>query len=120
MKENISIQSDTWRRLKKNRGAVFGMIIIAICPVDGGHFPICWPLITVRMPTGWSWKSADKNQVTIRSFLLIKKQQDVHRGSFLQRLFSGEDDRYDWIPISSWQQQGDSLVVQKFIDEGYQ
>ncbi|HEX3766856.1 MAG TPA: ABC transporter permease, partial [Puia sp.] len=30
MKEYTSIQSDTWRRLKKNRGAVFGMIIIVL------------------------------------------------------------------------------------------
>jgi len=52
-----------------------------------------------------------------QDFLLIKKQQDIARASFLQRLFSGRDDRYDWIPIDSWKQQGDSLIVQKSIDE---
>src|SRR5450755_3280697 len=53
-----------------------------------------------------------------QSFLLIKKQQPVPQVSFINRLLSGEDDRYDWLPISSWQQQDDSLIVQKFIDEG--
>ena len=53
-----------------------------------------------------------------QTFLLIKKQQAVPQVSFITRLFSGVDDRYDWLPVSSWQQQGDSLIVQKFIDEG--
>src|ERR1700682_6561099 len=53
-----------------------------------------------------------------QSFLLIKKQQAIPEVSFITRLFSGTDDRYDWRPVSSWQQLGDSLVVQKFIDEG--
>lgn len=53
-----------------------------------------------------------------QSFLLIKKQQFVPHASFVTRIISGEDDRYDFIPITSWMQQGDSLIVQKFIDEG--
>ncbi len=53
-----------------------------------------------------------------QSFLLIKKQQFVPHISFIKRLVSGEDDRYDFTPITSWVQQGDSLIVQKFIDEG--
>jgi len=52
-----------------------------------------------------------------QDFLLIKKQQYVSGSSFLQRMLSGNDDRYDWIPINSWVQQGDSLIVQKTIDE---
>ncbi len=53
-----------------------------------------------------------------QTFLLVKKIQNVPQTSFIERLFSGADDRYDWLPISSWQQQGDSLVVQEYIDEG--
>lgn len=30
MKENVSLQRDTWIRLKKNKGAVFGIIVIAL------------------------------------------------------------------------------------------
>ena len=63
-------------RLKKNRGAIFGMIIILL--------PYSWRLlhtfslpITVHTPTGWFWKSGDKNLVTRQSFLLIKKQQKI-------------------------------------------
>ncbi len=52
-----------------------------------------------------------------RQFLLLKKEQ-VNKVSFFTRLFSGKPDEYDYIPIASYQRQGDSFVAQKFIDEG--
>ncbi len=116
MKEYTSIQSDTWRRLKKNRGAVFGMVIIVLSLVTAllAYFlaPDHSPYAN-RMVLEIGGRKPGYKQ----SFLLIKKQQEVIRTSFLQRLFSGRDDRYDWMPISSWKQQGDSLIVRKLIDE---
>lgn len=116
MKEYTSIQSDTWRRLKKNRGAVFGMIIIALSLfmalfayfLAPDHSPYA-----NRMVLEIGGQKPGYHQ----TFLLIKKQQAVSTASFLQRLFSGSDDRYDWIPINSWEQQGDSIIVEKSIDE---
>ena len=116
MKEYTSIQSDTWRRLKKNRGAVFGMVIIVLSLVTAllAYFlaPDHSPYAN-RMVLEIGGRKPGYKQ----SFLLIKKQQEVIGTSFLQRLFSGRDDRYDWMPISSWKQQGDSLIVRKLIDE---
>jgi ABC-type dipeptide/oligopeptide/nickel transport system permease subunit len=117
LKENISIQSDTWRRLKKNRGAVFGIVVIALASlmavfsyfVAPDHSPHA-----NRMVLEIGGQKPGYHQY----FLLIKKQQPVRKISLVQRLFSGVDDRYDWLPVSSWQQQGDSLIVQQFIDEG--
>ena len=117
MKENISIQADTWRRLKKNRGAVFGMIIIVMALLMAVFSYLLAPdhsPYANRMILEIGGQKPGYHQ----SFLLIKKQQDIPRTSFISRLFSGTDDRYDWIPIESWQQQNDSLVVEKFIDEG--
>jgi ABC-type dipeptide/oligopeptide/nickel transport system permease subunit len=117
LKENISIQADTWRRLKKNRGAVFGMIVIVLAVVMAIFSYLLAPdhsPYANRMVLEIGGQKPGYHQ----TFLLIKKLQPVPRVSFLSELISGEDDRYDWLPISSWQQQGDSLVVQKFIDEG--
>jgi ABC-type dipeptide/oligopeptide/nickel transport system permease subunit len=117
LKENISIQTDTWRRLKKNRGAVFGLIIIALALLTAVFSYLLAPdhsPYANRMVLEIGGQKPGYHQ----SFLLIKKQQPVPRTSFITRLFSGADDRYDWIPIASWQQQNDSLIVQKFIDEG--
>jgi ABC-type dipeptide/oligopeptide/nickel transport system permease subunit len=117
LKENQSLQADTWRRLKKNRGAVFGMVIIALALLTAlfsyflapDHSPYANRMV---LEIGGQKPGYHQN------FLLIKKQQIVTRASFLQRLISGSDDRYEWQPISSWNQRGDSLIVQKFIDEG--
>jgi ABC-type dipeptide/oligopeptide/nickel transport system permease subunit len=116
LKQPISIQSDTWRRLKKNRGAVFGLIIIALSILTASFAYFLAPdhsPYANRMVLEIGGQKPGYHQ----SFLLIKKQQEIIRTSFLHRLISGRDDRYDWIPINSWQQQGDSLVVQKLIDE---
>jgi ABC-type dipeptide/oligopeptide/nickel transport system permease subunit len=117
LKENFSIQTDAWRRLKKNRGAVFGMIVIIIAVLMAifsyqlapDHSPYA-----NRMVLEIGGQKPGYHQ----EFLLIKKQQNLPRVPFIRRLFTGADDRYDWVPIDSWQQQNDSLIVQKFIDEG--
>lgn len=52
-----------------------------------------------------------------QSFLLVKKEQPQHAGLF-SRLLNGRPDVVDYIPVTSWQQKGDSIIAQKFIDEG--
>lgn len=52
-----------------------------------------------------------------RDFLLVKKEQPVQVG-FFSRLLYGKPDEWDYVPLSSWQQKGDSIVAQHFIDEG--
>jgi ABC-type dipeptide/oligopeptide/nickel transport system permease subunit len=117
LNENSSIQADVWRRLKKNRGAVFGMIIIVLAGLMAVFSYLLAPdhsPYANRMVLEIGGQKPGFRQ----EFLLIKKLQNVPKTSFIERLFSGADDRYDWLPITSWQQQGDSLVVQKYIDEG--
>ena len=117
MKENISIQADTWRRLKKNPGAVFGMVIIGLAVIMAvfsyGIAPDHSPYANRMILEIGGQKPGFRQE-----FILTQKQQPPPRSSWIHRLFSGDDDRYDWLPIVSWQQLGDSLIVQQFIDEG--
>jgi peptide/nickel transport system permease protein len=53
-----------------------------------------------------------------QQFLLLKKERSFEAVSFFQRLLSGQEDPYNYVPIDSYQVQKDSLIVQKFIDEG--
>lgn len=52
-----------------------------------------------------------------QSFLLLKKEREIH-SDFFSRLIYGKPDKYDYIPVTSWQSAEDSIIVQKFIDEG--
>lgn len=117
MKENVSLQKDTLIRLKKNKAAVFGIIVILLAVLMAVFSYVIAPDHTPYANRMILEIGGQKPGYT-QSFLLIKKQQSVPPRSFLRDLISGEDDRYDWIPISSWKQAGDSLIAEQFIDEG--
>jgi len=51
-------------------------------------------------------------------FLKIKKERNVAHSGFFKRLLSGREDRYYYVPITSFQTVRDSIIVQKFIDNG--
>ena len=53
-----------------------------------------------------------------QQFLLLPKERQVEKSSFLTRLLTGSEDRFQYIPISSYTEGKDSLIVQQFIDEG--
>jgi ABC-type dipeptide/oligopeptide/nickel transport system permease subunit len=117
LKKNDSLQSDTWRRLKKNKGAVFGIVIILIAIFMAVFAYLLAPdhsPYANRMVLEIGGQKPGYHQ----SFLLIKKQQTTPSSSFIDRLISGVDDRYEYIPVRSWSQLGDSLIVDKYIDEG--
>ncbi len=117
MKPTDSIQADSWRRLKKNKAAVFGMVVILLSVLLAifAYFiaPDNSPYAN-RMIVEIGGQKPGYHQ----QFLLIKKTQPVLVPSVFERLTSGVDDRYTWIPIYSLKQTGDSLIIEKLIDDG--
>jgi len=112
-----SLQRNIWRRLRKNKGAIFGIIIITISVILAiGAYLIA--------PD----HSPDANRMIVeiggrkpgftQQFLLIKKERKEETHSFFHFLLFGEEDIYDYLPINSYKQSNDSLIIQKFIDEG--
>jgi peptide/nickel transport system permease protein len=51
-------------------------------------------------------------------FLQLPRERKIRSTPFFQRLFSGAEDKYHYIPIHSYRQTTDSLIIQKYIDEG--
>ena len=51
-------------------------------------------------------------------FIKIKKERDVAAAGFLKQLISGKEDAYYYVPIVSFEEKSDSIIVQKYIDEG--
>lgn len=50
-------------------------------------------------------------------FLQVKKNISIAKPHFLERLISGVPDSCDRIPILSYQEKGDTIIAEKFIDE---
>jgi ABC-type dipeptide/oligopeptide/nickel transport system permease subunit len=49
-------------------------------------------------------------------FLQVKRERMPVTDLF-SRLLNGRPDAYNYIPVTSWQQQGDSVIAQKYVDE---
>ena len=112
-----SFQSASWRRLKKNKGAVAGLVLIIIAVLVA-----VFAYFIAPDPSPY----ANRQILEIRtqkpgfriSFLKVSQTRDVQSTSFFRRLIAGAEDKYKYIPIASSVQQGDSIIIQKYIDEG--
>jgi len=51
-------------------------------------------------------------------FLKVKKEKNVTNPGFFAQLLWGKEDKYYFVPITAFQIAHDSVIVQKFIDEG--
>lgn len=117
MSQSQSFQAAAWRRLKKNKGAVFGLIIIILAV-----------LIAIFAYFIASDSSPYANRIILeiggekpgykQDFIKVKKEKDVVAASFVRQLVSGKEDVYYYIPVVSHEQKADSIIVQKYIDEG--
>lgn len=111
-----SITRSPWQRLKKNKGAMFGLWIICLSLLVA---IFCYSLATDR--------SSNANRMVIEigakkpgyTQLYLKiPTRNVEKSNFIERSIWGETDVYQYLPIMGYQIQGDSIFVQKYIDEG--
>ena len=115
--QSFSFSQNAWRRLKKNKGAMFGLLIIFVSILTG---IFAYFIATDSTP------NADRQIVEIQAkkpgykidFIKVKKEKDIFHTNFFKRLLYGEEDAFNLIPINSYQQAGDSVIIQKFIDDG--
>ncbi|HXO77761.1 MAG TPA: ABC transporter permease [Puia sp.] len=104
------------RRLLHNKGTLFGLIVIALSLVVA----LCAYFIAPD-------PSPNANRIIVeiggrrpgfqQLFLLLPKERPASGVSFFGRLLNGREDAFDYIPINSYMVNGDSLIVQKFVDE---
>ncbi len=111
----FSFKAEMWRRLKKNRGALFGLIIIlisalvsvfgyVIAPDNSPHADLQTVEIQAKKP-GYS-----------QQFLKIPDHK-IQEGNWLDHLISGRKNNFQLVPIKGYNIKGDSLLANKFIDD---
>jgi ABC-type dipeptide/oligopeptide/nickel transport system permease subunit len=115
MQQLFSFKQQTYKRLKKNKGAMFGLCIIVLALLVAIFGYVIAP---DNSP------NADLQTVEIQAKKLGYKQQflKLHSNknsseSFWRKLLNGKKKEYRLIPITSYQIKKDSLFIQKFIDE---
>ncbi|HUR66241.1 MAG TPA: ABC transporter permease [Chitinophagaceae bacterium] len=118
MSRSPSFQAAAWRRLKKNKGAVFGLIIIT-----------CAVLVAVFAYFLAADPSPNANRIILeiggekpgftQTFVLLPKLSTPVTNNFFQRLLSGRKDRFDHIPVNGYELLGrDSIIIRRYIDDG--
>jgi ABC-type dipeptide/oligopeptide/nickel transport system permease subunit len=119
MQKSFSFSQNAWRRLKKNKGAMSGLIVICLAVFIG---------IFAYYLGNDSTPNADREILEIMAakpgftqmFLLVKKEKDISSTRFFKRLLFGAEDKYVYVPINSYNENADSVFVEKYIDEGLQ
>jgi ABC-type dipeptide/oligopeptide/nickel transport system permease subunit len=108
---------NAWRRLRRNKGALAGLIVIAASLLVAA---VCYLIAPDKTP------NANRMVVEIggqkpgftQQFLKIPRERQIADVSFLQQLISGREDKYQYMPVTGYSVQGDSIIVQRYIDEG--
>jgi peptide/nickel transport system permease protein len=117
MTATSSFQQAAWRRLRKNKGAMFGLVIISLSVIVAvfAYFiaPDSSPYANRIILEIGGEKPGYK-----QTFLKVKNTRAIQTTSFFTRLTSGTNDQYNYLPVTGYQTKGDSIIVQKYIDEG--
>jgi len=108
-----SLSSQAWRKLTKNKIAVFGMAIIASSFVIAILGPLIQPDDTpdanemaLQLPT-------KKPGFTIKTLRVTKNHEEINSNLFTKMLF-GEERPYREVPIYDYWFEGENIVVEGF------
>lgn len=115
MQQSFSFKAAMWKRLKKKRGALFGLIVIVLAVL----ISIFGYLIAPD-----NSPNADLQTVEIQAkkpgyeqqFLKINERK-YWNGTWIEHVISGKKNHFQLIPIKGYRISGDSLLINKFIDD---
>jgi ABC-type dipeptide/oligopeptide/nickel transport system permease subunit len=115
MGQSFSFTTQTWHKLKKNKGALFGLLIIASAIFMSVFGYLIAPDTTPNADLQTVELQA-KNPGFKQLFLKIPDKKNG-KASWFTKLMYGRAEDYRYLPISKYQVKGDSLIVNKYVDE---
>ncbi|MGN7784426.1 ABC transporter permease [Niabella sp. 22666] len=112
---NSIFKNPAWKRLKKNKGAMAGLVVIILAVVTA---VFCYFIAPDGSPYANRiiLEMGGEKPGAKQQFLQVKKEAYESRG-FLGKLFYGQPDAYHFIPINTYSVKGDSIIAEKYIDE---
>jgi oligopeptide transport system permease protein len=114
--QNFSFIKTFWKKLRRNKGAVLGLCIIVLALFIALFAYTLAPDNTPdanRIIVEIAAKKPGYQQHFLKLPLIIKEKPNVIKG-----FFSGKEEYYELIPISSYKITGDTVFAEKYIDEG--
>jgi ABC-type dipeptide/oligopeptide/nickel transport system permease subunit len=112
-----SLSYKAWRRLRRNKGAVIGIVIIVLAVLVALFAYVIAPDHSPdanRQIVEIGRRKAGHKQL----FFKEPKIQAASSPGFLGRVFNGTPDAHKYIPINKYEWRADSLILDKYVDEG--
>jgi ABC-type dipeptide/oligopeptide/nickel transport system permease subunit len=116
MQQSFSFKQQTFKRLKKNKGALLGLFIITIAVL----LTIFGYLIAPDNSPNADLQTVEiqaKKPGYTQQFLTVPDYKNSSAQNWFTILLSGEKKNYRYVPISGYKIKNDSLLINKFIDE---
>ena len=115
MQHSFSFKAAMWKRLKKNLGALFGLIVIVLAVLISVFGYVIAPdnspnadLQTVEIQA----KKPGYEQQFLKTF-----SNETADGNWLDHFINGKKNNFQIIPIKGYRISGGSLLVNKYIDD---
>ncbi|MCX2450604.1 ABC transporter permease [Pedobacter sp. PLR] len=119
MENNSSPSKEVWKRFKQNKLAFSGLLFILFLMLIG----ILGYLITPdQTPFANTMHLQLSNKKPGRSFdfLIISRNPDVKKVSFLEKMLSGQESDYKSIPVTSYRESGNKVYASEYIGDDEQ
>lgn len=112
-----SFSRQAWKRLRRNKGAMAGLTVILLALLAGIFAYFLAPDQTPYANRMLLEVSGQKPGFRI-SMLAIRKSPLPPKRSWFHHLVNGREDKMTFVPLVSHRFKGDSIFVQKYVDEG--
>ena len=116
MSDRSSFSKQAWRRLRRNKGAVAGMLLIGIALIVS-------VLAYILAPDGTPYanrmmlETGGQRPGTHIQVLALQKEQPPERTGLFTRLLNGQEETVTYIPIRGWRFSGNDIIIDKYLDE---
>jgi peptide/nickel transport system permease protein len=114
--ESFSFSLQLWKRLKKNKGALFGIAIISIAVLISIFGYLIAPDASPNADLQTVEIQAKKPGYT-QLFLKIPDAKNSFPSNWVLKLIGGAPENFRYLPISKYSINGDSLLIDKYVDE---
>ena len=104
-------------KLLRNKSALTGMIIIGISFIIALLAYIIAPDRSTNANT-IIVEIAARKPMHRQMFVVIGKADTQKKSFQIREWFFGKKDLAQWIPIQSWKQSGETIIAEKWVDEG--
>lgn len=119
METNSSPSRKVWKRFKRNKLAFAGLLFILLLVLMG----ILGYLITpdqTPMANTMHLQLSNKKPGRTFEFLIISRNENIKKVSFLERMVYGQEADFKSIPITSYRESGNKVYAKEYIGDDEQ